>query len=54
MGSLLSDKPDFYEQENQQLVRDAVDSLEKIFVFDSDKESLIASVLQAQGWEETK
>ena len=54
MGSLLADKPDFYEQENQQLVRDAVDSLERIFVFDSDKESLIASVLQAQGWEETK
>ena len=54
MRSLAAAKPDFYAQENQQLVLDAVDSLERIFVFDSDKESLIASVLQEQGWEATK
>ena len=55
MRILLSAKPDYYEQNNQNLVRDAVEELEtKSFVFDSDtdKESLITSLEKELGWEE--
>ncbi len=55
MSILFSTSPDYYEQNNQNLVRDAVEELEtKSFVFDSDtdKESFITSLERKLGWEQ--
>ena len=53
MSILLKSQPDYYEHNNQELVFDAIKSLEKTskFDFDFNKENLFNSVLESLGWE---